>query len=74
MAMPDVTWDDIGDIKHRIRRSLTKAVKIELMAKEAAKVETMARELREEIQAEVQKMDDIINAQEEPVHANQHTI
>ena len=59
----NIDWEDIGDIKHRIRHSLTKAVKIEIMAKEAGKVVAMAQELREEIQGEIDKLDEIINKQ-----------
>lgn len=50
-----IDWKDLGDIKHRIRHSLTKAIKIELMAKE----------LREEIAEEVNKLDEIIDKQGE---------
>jgi len=49
--MDEVPWKEIGECKHRIRHSLTKAVQLELMAKQ----------LRIEVKEELDNMDDIIN-------------
>ena len=62
--MPNVDWSDIGDIKHKIRNSLVKAVKLENLAKQS---QVAAMELREEISGEIDKLDDIINKQDKEV-------
>ena len=56
--MPNIDWDDIGDIKHKIRHSLTAAIKMENFAKQMTET---AVGLRMDITAELDKLDDIMN-------------
>lgn len=58
--MSEIDWKAIGDIKHRIRRSLVKAVKIENLAKQ---LKDSAIELREETALELNKLDEMIDKQ-----------
>lgn len=57
-----VAWEDISDIKHKIRSTLTKSIKLENLAKTF--MET-AVELRMEITSELDRLDEMINKQEE---------
>lgn len=52
-----VPWKEIGECKHKIRHSLTKAVKLENLAKQ---IMLSAAELRIEVKAELDNMDEII--------------
>ena len=56
--MPNVDWNDISDVKHKIRHSLTAAIKIENYAKQLMEA---AVGLRMEITAELDKLDDMVN-------------
>jgi hypothetical protein len=51
MENHNVPWKEIGECKHRIRHSLTKAIQLEVMAKQ----------LRLEVKEELDNMDEIIN-------------
>lgn len=58
MSKADFDWEDVGEIKHRIRHSLTAVIKIENLSKQLTQA---SQQLQEEVKQELDKLDRMVD-------------
>lgn len=55
--MPQVSWNELNDVIHNVKNSLTKLVGVEMMCK---KSELMRQNIKQELIKELDKLQDIV--------------